>query len=305
MGCFTLLAAAGEVAGGAAPTADDGALLLAALWSLSVPAWLFVVSRLLNRRAPLPYEGRRPLPGQGIDLLVAAFLWIVVQKIPPLILLRLQGFALPVDGKFPPEAVLPLLVDSCLSQFCATLIAIGWLALRTGASLENLGFGLRSWRRDLPAGLIAAALIVAPVLTLNAVLQHYWPSEHPLITWVRESPQALAVASILAVLLAPVSEEFMFRVVLQGGLEKLERRLRRRPDWPQSLRKIPAGALPIATSSAVFAAQHGGADPIPLFFFALVLGYLYHQTHRIWPSLVVHMALNGLTTVVLWTTMKG
>ena len=34
-------------------------------------------------------------------------------------------------------------------------------------------------------------------------------------------------------------------------------------------------------------------DPIPLFFLALVFGALYHRTHRIAPSLVLHMAFNA------------
>ena len=40
-------------------------------------------------------------------------------------------------------------------------------------------------------------------------------------------------------------------------------------------------------------------DPIPLFFLALVLGTLYHRTHRIAPSLVLHMAFNA-TSIALY-----
>jgi membrane protease YdiL (CAAX protease family) len=35
------------------------------------------------------------------------------------------------------------------------------------------------------------------------------------------------------------------------------------------------------------------SDPIPLFFLALVFGVLYQRTHRIAPSLVLHMAFNA------------
>jgi membrane protease YdiL (CAAX protease family) len=42
-------------------------------------------------------------------------------------------------------------------------------------------------------------------------------------------------------------------------------------------------------------------DPIPLFVLALGLGYLYRQTHRILPCIVVHLLLNAcsLTAYVL------
>jgi hypothetical protein len=39
-------------------------------------------------------------------------------------------------------------------------------------------------------------------------------------------------------------------------------------------------------------------DPIPLFFLALVLGVLYHRTHRIAPSLILHMAFNATSIVI-------
>ena len=50
-------------------------------------------------------------------------------------------------------------------------------------------------------------------------------------------------------------------------------------------------------TSLIFALMHGnqGAAAIPLFFFSVGLGFLYRQTGRITPSLVVHVVLNGFT----------
>ena len=58
---------------------------------------------------------------------------------------------------------------------------------------------------------------------------------------------------------------------------------------------------PVILSSVTFALLHAGhgPDPIPLFFLAVVLGYLYAKTHRLLPSIVVHMALNGLSMLML------
>jgi membrane protease YdiL (CAAX protease family) len=65
---------------------------------------------------------------------------------------------------------------------------------------------------------------------------------------------------------------------------------------------LPLGSVPILISSVLFALVHlgHGAAPIPLFVFALVLGYLYQKTHRIWPSLVAHYALNALSMAMLF-----
>jgi membrane protease YdiL (CAAX protease family) len=60
--------------------------------------------------------------------------------------------------------------------------------------------------------------------------------------------------------------------------------------------------LPIVLSSALFALAHvgHGPDPIPLFFLALILGYIYQRTHRIVPCIVAHMLFNSLAMLVLW-----
>jgi hypothetical protein len=62
----------------------------------------------------------------------------------------------------------------------------------------------------------------------------------------------------------------------------------------------PSGT-PIVVSSGLFSPAHlgNGPDPIPIFFLALGLGYLYRQTHRLWPGIVVRALLNAFSTAVL------
>jgi hypothetical protein len=65
---------------------------------------------------------------------------------------------------------------------------------------------------------------------------------------------------------------------------------------------LPFSWLPISISSVLFGLAHFGygPEPIPLFFLALVLGYLYYRTHRIVPSIVAHAVFNLFTMIVLW-----
>ncbi len=65
---------------------------------------------------------------------------------------------------------------------------------------------------------------------------------------------------------------------------------------------LPYGWFPILVSSALFALAHigQGPSPIPLFFLALVLGYLYQRTHRIMPCIAMHFAFNSYSLVLLW-----
>jgi membrane protease YdiL (CAAX protease family) len=41
-------------------------------------------------------------------------------------------------------------------------------------------------------------------------------------------------------------------------------------------------------------------DPIPLFFFSVALGAIYHRTHRLAPLIVLHAALNGTSLMLVW-----
>lgn len=77
---------------------------------------------------------------------------------------------------------------------------------------------------------------------------------HPLIRLIRQRPHwtTLAGALLVAVLIAPVVEEFLFRLLLQGWLESLETRLRH--FW--ALGQYAEGALPVLLVSAAFAALH-------------------------------------------------
>jgi membrane protease YdiL (CAAX protease family) len=65
---------------------------------------------------------------------------------------------------------------------------------------------------------------------------------------------------------------------------------------------MPFSWLPIGISSALFGLAHFGygPEPIPLFFLALVLGYMYYRTHRIVPSIIAHAVFNLFTMVILW-----
>jgi membrane protease YdiL (CAAX protease family) len=208
-------------------------------------------------------------------------------------------------------------------------------------------------------------------------------TDHPVSQLLRERPGflALLLCVVSVVLVAPIVEEFVFRVVFQGGLEADERRARRQriglPGWPRGLLPIVAVSLVfaalhyrsaspalssrfllaavigsavanlvvlflailllrrttgatwedlgfnahrlardvrtgliafVAAAPLVYAAQTAALlllprriapDPVGLFVFAVALGFLYFRTHRAAPSIVVHMALNGTTLVLL------
>ncbi len=306
MNLFALLADLSGAAPDIAPkigVMEVGAIL-AAMAVVCLPVWLLVVRSLQAGRSPWPYEGRRQVPWHGVDVLVVLVLGMMGRLLLAHMFWCASGAPLPAGEDIPPESIIPAIVADSLAGACSLALIVLYLVLRAHANVDSLGLGLRHWRRDLTLGVAAFAFIVPPILALNAVLNLVWAPHHPVIEMITKDPRALGAAAILVVLVAPLMEELIFRVVLQGWLESVDRKSPLAARW---FGRLPAGTAPVVLSSALFAVLHAGQGPapVPLFFLALVLGYLYHQTHRIWPSLVVHAGLNALTVLLLWFAVSN
>jgi membrane protease YdiL (CAAX protease family) len=70
-----------------------------------------------------------------------------------------------------------------------------------------------------------------------------------------EGPTAwpIVLGVMMAIVVAPITEELVFRLLLQGWLESVERRMRRQMPW---LRRIVRGLLPVAMVAVLFAVVH-------------------------------------------------
>ncbi|MEN1678553.1 MAG: CPBP family intramembrane glutamic endopeptidase [Planctomycetota bacterium] len=185
---------------------------------------------------------------------------------------------------------------------------------------------------DIRLGLGVFLAAYAPCTVLNLGLSTLTGNEeiHPTLEQLLATPdwRTLLGAWLMAGLVAPFFEEFLHRLLLQGWLEKLEDhalgwRITRRPrcvgvenadadedeesnepsddDAPMPTRGelvsfggLGHGWAPIFISSLVFAFAHTNQGPVqlPLFLLAIMLGWVYHRTHRIVPCVVAHMAFN-------------
>jgi membrane protease YdiL (CAAX protease family) len=153
---------------------------------------------------------------------------------------------------------------------------------------------------DVGLGLKAALMILPPVLLISAGLSFVVPYEHPVLDVLKglDAPFRLAGIFVCTAIVTPVVEEFLFRGLMIGGLERLVTG----PDFVESEdnRWQPTSPWPILISSFLFAIMHfgQGAAPVPLFVLALALGYLYQRTGSLTAPIVVHMVLNSLTLIV-------
>lgn len=332
--------------------------LLIFLLIASIVGWLIVWMRALTGRPILSIEPRRDVPWGLLDLGIIFFVWMLAGGAA--IGVMLASGALTAEeaqnAKSPPAMIKMLLCNSI-----ATLITGGAMVLvvllKNFADVRDLGFEVRRVVYDLLIGGFAFLLIGGPVYFIQYMLAQWWPSTHPIIELVLENPnfEFFVVAGFSAVIVAPLVEELVFRVLIQGWCEKLASfrgdpmvvllgKLRlngqqainvesaadttedavvsaptiaevdENPDASPAMQQAAASTKhmqsedqprvavwPIFASAAMFALMHysHGPDPIPLFFFAIGLGYLYRQTHRILPCVVVHFLLNALSLGLL------
>lgn len=222
------------------------------------------------------------------------------------------------------------------SLVCAGIFVL--IMLRGGLTLVT-GESWASFRQDIIIGVATFCALCVPVILIQIGIAQFIEYKHELITMLMESPTPEIIIPVLvsAVLVAPITEEFAFRLLLQGWLEdfmsgryspgqiligaqgnpnkvpseaQLEERFTAETEPPATepatleVACPPRPSLmlfPIIASSIIFALLHfdqGGA-PIPLFFLALGLGYVYQKRRTIVPSLVVHMMLNGQSMFLL------
>jgi membrane protease YdiL (CAAX protease family) len=330
------------------------AVLLASLWSWLIAAakaaltwgWLppplaavvenALSSAGLSPRLPLvAWSPRRPVPWAFFDLLALIGIWLVVGEV-------LRRLDIVPSGKIETLSLAEqqtLVAANMGLSLLIALIGTALIALRTGALPSDFGWSWRDTFSDLRLGSIGFVMLAPPVYALQGVLVYFWqPSKHPLMEMFKGTPDAgfFALLVISAAVVAPLFEELIFRVLLQGFLEKAfsfrgevhelffgsirgrstngENAREESQPLPQVLNPPPsqpelrglAAWLPIAISSAIFALLHysHGPDWIPLLLLAAGMGYLYQRTHRLLPSLVVHVSLNGLSMWGLWVQVS-
>ncbi len=109
------------------------------------------------------------------------------------------------------------------AQLLCVILMTVFICGRTGCSLKKLGWRVDQLSGDLQAGLRCFLMTTPVILILNAVLQGVTktPYEHPIQEMIKLYPWLLGIAFWQAAIVAPISEEFAFRVLLIGWFESI------------------------------------------------------------------------------------
>ncbi len=203
----------------------------------SLLLWLLALDRLFKGHSLLDLEPRRPVPWSLVDLLLIGFVGFAVLTITQLACLKqldLPKGNWDLADLSPGQQVYVLLTFSASSivTWAVAVIVCRW---RSGASLRDLGWDPNRWQRDCGLGLIAFVMLIVPVLSIHFIAQKAFPTDetHPFIDLIMNDPKLayLWPIGLAALVVAPLVEEYFFRVLLQGWLE---RRLARR-EWSRAL----------------------------------------------------------------------
>lgn len=212
-----------------------------------------------------------------------------------LIMYAVQGTVVPLLKTWyrlePPRGIL---IAGLLAQV-ACLVAVLVTASATFAHGLRRGFGLslRHWIYDSARAVIGYFAIIPVCLSLLWVCQWLIPGEKPphqmLVALLELSGPWRVMIVISAVILAPLSEEMLFRGLLQSML----RRYFGRP-W-----------IAITITSVAFAMSHYPYwHTMPaLIALSVAMGYNYERCGRLYPAIVIHSIFNAVN--IAWALTSG
>lgn len=169
---------------------------------------------------------------------------------------------------------------------CVVFVGLGLLLFGSGSlKPDQVGIHTEDWPSQIAWGQQAFLASILPtfLLLLATAFLRRPETLHPFLQMLREAPEQVPLAMMFftAAVVAPLSEELVFRVTLQGWLTD---------QWHAR------GA--IVTTAVIFAFVHGWRDGIALLPLALMLGYLYH-TRRSYLAVVTAHSLFNATNMTL------
>jgi membrane protease YdiL (CAAX protease family) len=289
------------IASSGTASSAGGRAVLILLALLSPLVLVYVGLRIARDHGPAEVPGASAVPGRA-----GRWDWSDMVAFVPAaaagVLLSgsiLVGLTEVIDGGLPLPA--RTAVESFAGQaasYTAALAALGVLVLfRRGLGLRDLGWrvprslGRLGWRPWLAIGVVGAVVALVLAEWLGSLATQILPnSPNTQCTAVRDEYGGyVGVAIPLVCLIAPISEETIFRGFIYGWL-------RRR------LPVLPA----VVISAAVFSSAHLVLVlALPLFGVGVILALLYEYSDSLLPGAIVHGLFNLVGIIAILVTSTG
>lgn len=247
-------------------------LLVAGLMAGSIMAWSWLIAGGLRSE---PRDNSQPSPPKAWDPW-----WPLGLTVTWLAMSAAGAVVADAQPDRPPATTAGVAANAAIG---AGLVSLLLLLLRAAEprSLTACGISLRQWPQQIALGGYGLLLAIGPVMASIAATAA-WRSQdtqHSFLQLLASQPplEVLLLMVVTVCVIAPLSEELMFRVILQGWLRS---RLAR---WPA-----------ILLTAALFALVHGWRDSLPLLPLALTLGWLFDRQHSYLAVVTTHSLFNGV-----------
>lgn len=320
----------------APPPFVTGFLLL--LIAASLSAWIRLIGKWRRGEPLLEHRPHAPVVWGGSEVIALICSIFIFQLAARQVTLGFYGIPFEAQpDEIPGHVLATMLAGNGVAMLMVVAVGVALFAWHGARSLADFGLSLAPKTLLSDLRLAAGAFIVAllPVYTLQFILMQWMPQQHVVLEMIRDQPDPLLLiaAGFTVVIAAPLAEEFVFRLALQGWLERREQSrfaALRPPNAsapagnPESEAAVTLppptsahaedhqaaetsalgrvqGLVPVLVSSLIFALLHAGsgAAPISLFPLALILGYLYLRTGRLLPCVFMHAIFNGFNLLLL------
>ncbi|GAB4144292.1 MAG: hypothetical protein Tsb009_15890 [Planctomycetaceae bacterium] len=262
-------------------------IIVSVLSLAGIVGWIQLGIRARQGIPPLPYEPR-PEIRWPVGVLVIAGGWIIWLTTSVLV----NSFAR-WNGEVQPRTLtLEIVQQSCLMNIVILGLLILLLTEGRLQRLADFGISRKHWQRNVLTGIYGLVLAFPAVLLVQVLMKDFRNDEnmHSMLKLLNDDPglETRLWIALAVIVLAPLTEELLFRVILQGVLRT------RFKAWPS-----------IVISSVIFSAMHGFPDAVGLLPLAVIFGYIYERTHSYVAVVVTHAAFNELNYLLALMAAGG
>jgi len=190
------------------------------------------------------------------------------------------------------EISIESLIQVALITLGSALILCSLLMAGGVENANRTGLKSRDVFQQLDDGWTGFELTIFPMALMLAVTTPFrsHDTQNVLLQILAENSNALTIPLVIliAVVAAPLAEEVIFRVILQGALSQF---------------LPPRIAIPVV--AIVFSMVHGPVDGVALLPLSLILGYVFHRRHSYLSVVLIHGLFNATMLALALLTTTG
>lgn len=249
--------------------------ILGVLTFLALPVAAFFYFRLLREFLD-PTRPAAPQAYSRGDVVLGSVLGLLF-----LLLIMAGG-----EDPEPIEPTVPMMLQTGAFFLCLCFIVVSFMVFRDRDPIGAFGLLKGQWKLiPVATGWLLLALILVSAVQAGVVsFLGEPPAEQNVVALLRRqegSALLLMVASVTVV--APLTEEFLFRGYLYGVLKRYGGRL----------------AAMLVTAMLFSAIHLHAAAFLPLFVLAICLTLVYEHTGTLWAPILMHALFNGVSVVFI------